>query len=631
MPSQTALPPPVAEPEPMGVLTRSRKLAAAYAWRGLWKADDVIRAALWNDRRGFDLRPRANGAAELPDGGAVIRGLVSPWRAPTPTTDKIGVVDATGVMAEVARFYGLQVHSGGDGALAPMLEQARREGWPVVAADLRSADGSASRWGRAAAAYVESGGTLFLDRAAPGDVALEELATATGKDVPRPVELGEEPSHVLFESARTLLAGPLAGVAMRGHDGGVGLAGGKGGEPVAWLRSGDARYLAVSQLRHGDGRIVLSVGAKRKTSLAEALVPPRPLAALPLMMVLRDAYAELGWRAPRSMATFVIDDPALRGGRLGLDYDRALGQAREHGFHVSVATIPRELEVADARVVELLRASGEWLSACYHGSDHSGYEFFLAEGGRMRYRTRPIADQAASLQRAVERGEAFARDRGLALDRVMVFPHGVATAGLLPALQNLGFVAACNYDDRYPLGSEVPADYDLGLRAADLGWNGFPLIWRRGLPDHLFPLDLFLGRPAITFGHPRALGPDLAPFVDRAAELRRVGDVRWTSLEDIARHSYLERFDPSPDGGGWKVLMLSNEICVHNASQVPRSFQVERPHAPHGFVLDSPIVTVPPGGSRVVRLTAPGARTLQAGTACRFEPGQTPTRGAQSA
>ena len=569
---------------------------------------------------------------QLPDAAAVINAAVSPWRAPQPRTDAVGIAGGNGLMAEAARFYGLSVHYADGGDLGRMFEEARRHAWPVVAVDLRSADRAASRWVRAAAAYVEAGGTLFLDRVAPGDVALEELAAAMGKEVPSAVALGEEPTDVLFETARTPLAGPMAGVTMRGHQGGVGIAGGDASDPIAWLRSGEARYLAVTQLHHGRGRIVLSVGARTAATLADALAPPRPLAILPLMMVLRDAYEEFAWRAPRSMATFVIDDPALRGGRLGLDYDRALGQAREYGFHVAVATIPRELEVADPRVVDLLRVSGEWLSACYHGSDHSGYEFFLAEGGRMRYRTRPLAVQVASLERAVERGERFARGAGLALDRVMVFPHGVATAGLLPALQRLGFVAACNYDDRYPLGSEVPSDYDLGLRAADLGWNGFPLIWRRGLPDHLFPLDLFLGRPAITFGHPRALGSGLVPFVDRAAEIRRLGDVRWTSLEDIARHSYLERFDPSPDGrGGWKALMLANEICLHNAGPVARAFEVERPHMPPGFGLEPAAVSVPPGGSRVVRLTAAGARTLHPGAACRVEAGQTPTHGAQSA
>ena len=80
-------------------------------------------------------------------------------------------------------------------------------------------------------------------------------------------------------------------------------------------------------------------------------------------------------------------------------------------------------------------------------------------------------------------------------------------------LNALGFVASCNLDNRYPLEAEVPADPQLGMRPADTAWSGFPLLWRRGIGDSGYVLDLFLGRPALTMRHRRQLGRRLLPFI----------------------------------------------------------------------------------------------------------------------
>jgi len=278
--------------------------------------------------------------------------------------------------------------------------------------------------------------------------------------------------------------------------------------------------------------------------------------------------------------------------------------------------------------VDLLRANERWLSACYHGSDHSGYEFYLPVAKESRYRPRSLHSQASALRRAVARGQRFAERTGFALDRVMVFPHGIGSPQIFLTIQALGFIATCNFDDRYPLGAPAPDDYDLGMRPADLAWSGFPLIWRRGLPDRMYLLDLFLGRPAITFGHVKALGPDMAPFAQRADEIHRLGGgrVRWTSLEDISRHSYMQRRDPKL---GWQVSMHSDEICLHNPGSRPRSYRVERVNPPPGYALAADaadsvepnglVVTIPPGDARTIRLVSPASRSLSPGRPCSLE------------
>ena len=199
----------------------------------------------------------------------------------------------------------------------------------------------------------------------------------------------------------------------------------------------------------------------------------------------------------------------------------------------------------------------------------------------------------------------------------MVFPHGLGPAAILADLHELGFVASCNLDNRYPLEASVPDDGYLGLRPADTAWSGFPLLWRREISDPGYPLDLFMGRPALTFEHRRPLGHDFLPFARRADEIRRLtgGQVAWRSLDEVARHAYLQRREPRR---GWEVLMTSNEVCLHNPDAFPRGYAVWRPDlaASDAFQRDDgpasrihPFnVEVPAGGTAVVRVL-PGGKT----------------------
>jgi hypothetical protein len=195
----------------------------------------------------------------------------------------------------------------------------------------------------------------------------------------------------------------------------------------------------------------------------------------------------------------------------------------------------------------------------------------------------------------------------------MVFPHGLGPVEALCALQSAGFLATCNFDDRDPLGAARPADPFLGLRPAETAWSGLPLLQRRGLPDHGFVYDLFLGRPAISFSHD--LRDDLEPVRSRARQIDTLcGDrVHWRSLEDIARHAYLQRRTPD---GAWEVLMTANEICLHNPSAEPRVMRVRRPHLPPGWTLgdahegSSIAVVVPPRATATVSLAARGTEEL---------------------
>jgi hypothetical protein len=612
-------------------IDRMRRLAAAVAWRGWWKADDTMRGLMWGERLGFELRQEASVGVAVSEPRVTPVGDVALARSAQPIRSRaLGVLHGArsgidgALLAEIGHFYGLEVHrvaasDGGD-----LIAHAHQAGWPLVALTAGAMRALPESLIGMLKAYVEAGGTLFVDGVAPDtNSASERLSDSIGFRLPSAQRFGTSAAEVVFSAKDASFTQEFAGIALVTSQSQFALTECETAAVHCWLRGDGLSQPAVAEVGIGEGQIVLSVRGPEADTLAEALSPLRPLAALPAMMLVKQVYREMAWRSRGSFASFVIDDPALRNGRLGLDYGHVLGVARENGFHLTVATIPRELGLAEPDVVDLLRTNRRWISACYHGSDHSGYEFYLPQGRRMRYRTRAIPAQERALDRAVERAEAFARRTGLALDRVMVFPHGIGPSQVLRRMQALGFLAACNFDDRYPLGAPVPDDFDLGMRPADLGWEGFPLMWRRGLGDPMFILDLFLGRPALTFGHLKSVGPDLEPFVQRAMEIRRIADVRWTSLEDISRHCYLERYDPR---SGWHVSMTSNEICLHNPEASPRSYIVARHHMPEGFELDTDAdhyrtergleVTVRPGGTCVVRATSFDARWLTPGRPC---------------
>lgn len=473
------------------------------------------------------------------------------------------------------------------------------------------------------AAFVDRGGTLCLEGLEEqSNPTLRRFGEALGVALPH-VRKAATARHLLFPSECVGFARELAGTSLRTECGYRALEPAADENVLAWSLADGTRQAVVVQHAAGRGRIVLSVlprpAAARPADIMESdqaggLVVP--------LLLLRELYGRAAWHAPVVLANFSIDDPALRGGMLGLRYDLLTAQARDHGFHVTMATVPRELRLAEEAVVRRLRDQPGLLSACYHGCNHDGYEFYLTSGTRTRHSPRPLEKQRAALWRAVEHGRRFAGARKYQLDRVMVFPYGVGPASLFGDLHRLGFLATCNLGDKYPLEAPVPAEPDLGLRPADLAWEGFPLLWRRRLRDDGYLMDLLLGRPVLLFAHARALGRDFAPLAERASVINRAthGAAVWRGLDEVARHAYLQRSDP---GSGWEVLMTANEACLHNPSPEPRTCAVTRPHLPDETVvevdgvardLEMPLwVTVPPRGTAVVRLVAGGAASALPG------------------
>src|ERR1700682_146146 len=110
----------------------------------------------------------------------------------------------------------------------------------------------------------------------------------------------------------------------------------------------------MSWRRHMRGESFTRPWCSAASPLADCFGPQQAATVLPPMMLMRWLYGEFGWRAPVALANLTIDDPALRVGRLGADYDALLRRAQAFDFHVTLATIPRELPLADASILRLL-------------------------------------------------------------------------------------------------------------------------------------------------------------------------------------------------------------------------------------------------------------------------------------
>ncbi len=586
--------------------------AAALARRVIWRLDDSLRTRLHGEDPGVPLRPPCEGRVSF----AAPAGSVS-WASPVssrrvhPRSDQVGVLSAgpeAGMPAAtvIGEVLGLRV----DGAALPgwagVVERAIAEGWPLLVVHLGAGSQNAAAM-RLLRHFLERGGEVLIV-VEPG-AELVASGWLLGHDLPALLRPRMRSGGLSFSSAAPDVTAWFTGISVSPVAVDRCLEPVPGVDVLASIGEGGADPV-LTMARVGEGAVFVSAAGRLTGAPRDQLEPAHWPAIVPPLLLMRRLYGELAWHAPGPFANLTIDDPALTGGRLGLDYPRLLRLADDAGYHVTIATIPRELTVADPSVLGLLQRRRDRLSACYHGWSHRGYEFFLTEAEPGRFRARPLGQQEQAIEQAAAAGRALWRRTGFALDRVMVFPHGVGPAPALGALARRGFLASCNFDDRDPLDAAPPAEPDLNLRPADTAWAEVPLLWRRGLDDPRFLIDIGLGRPLLSFGHRREIGPALERFAGYAARVGAAApDARWCDLETVARHAYLVRRDPL---AGWQVLMTADDICLHNDSSSPRRYTVRRPQPAHRPPLTEWCVDVGPGRVRHVSLRRDGASRLPA-------------------
>jgi hypothetical protein len=360
---------------------------------------------------------------------------------------------------------------------------------------------------------------------------------------------------VAAEGAEATTAGPLLEVEiaangvdrrLRGrvlgdkHLAGARLAGPEGdllasvaGAPV-WTRSGLLDRVAVAPAE-------LAAGEPLRSRLGRH----RALALLPLIELLRSLGADGGWKPPAVRAAFVLDDPNLHWPSYGyLSLPRLADHADRHGYHLGLAMVPLDARLSHPTAASLVRDRPA-LSLLVHGNDHFG-----AELGRAASEAEAMA-VAAQAQRRVA---AFERRTGIAISRVMVPPHEACSEAMAHALVRTGF-DAITMTRPYPwiespswLAAPPAVGPLAGWWPADTAPGLPPVFLRHPLAAPLYipaevTLRAYLDQPLVLYGHHDDLRDGLEPLAERAADVARLGEVRWSSLADIAAANYSSRED----------------------------------------------------------------------------------------
>jgi hypothetical protein len=134
------------------------------------------------------------------------------------------------------------------------------------------------------------------------------------------------------------------------------------------------------------------------------------------------------------------------------------------------------------------------------------------------------------------------------------------------------------------------------------------------VPQLEVAIQAFLGNPILFYDHSSLFSSGITAFNAHADFINYIQpDTKWTTLGEIARHSYLLR---KRTNGGIDVLMLSSEMELDNPSDTEQVFYVHRNDSPglggtltmNGSVVhldgsSEPGIAIPAHESRQLRMT----------------------------
>lgn len=253
---------------------------------------------------------------------------------------------------------------------------------------------------------------------------------------------------------------------------------------------------------------------------------------LPLLDFLRAVSGARAHLEAPLRATFMFDDPNLHSRRYGyLDFSVLAKHARDHNYHVAIATIPIDAWYANSSAIKVFRENPAQLSLLVHGNNHVRAE--LAIQGTQEQKIRLLAQ-------ALRRVQSLERRTELSVSRVMAAPHGACTESTLLCMKILGFEAACISDGSLTKwNSQRKWGLSFGFQPAEF-FHGFPVIPRISVTSDLaVRLTVFLHRPLVVMAH----HSDCSAGLDRLAELADLinsfGPVTWSNMQSMARSNFL--------------------------------------------------------------------------------------------
>ncbi len=331
-----------------------------------------------------------------------------------------------------------------------------------------------------------------------------------------------------------------------------------------------------------------------------AALPDAFSSMAPFLFFLSHAAGEYAWHFDGHYANLTIDDAWLVQPYGYLDYTSLLVEMEEHNFHTTAAFVPWNFARSRPDVVALFKSHPDRYSICVHGNNHAHREFG-------DYRSNHLPDQVADIKQGIARMERFTALTHIPYDRFMVFPHAVAPEPTFAALRTYGFLGTAN-SSNVPLGEQSPRDPMFFLRpyttdyASLLSYYRYPAAGE--VPQLEVAIHAFLGNPILFYDHASLFSSGIGAFNAHADFVNHIQpDTKWTTLGEIARHSYLLR---KRTNGGVDVLMLSSEMELENPADTEQVFYVHRNDRPGlGGTLTANSSTVQLNGSSEAMIVIP--------------------------
>jgi hypothetical protein len=290
------------------------------------------------------------------------------------------------------------------------------------------------------------------------------------------------------------------------------------------------------------------------------------LTALPIVMYVKWALADMCWASPECNACVVLDDPLLRPQYGFLNYRDLLSLMGGHNFTTSIAFIPWNWRRSNSAVAGMFKSHPERYSLSIHGCDHTGGEFGTQNVDKLAWKSR----------QAIERMSRHTAKTGIPYDRIMVFPQGVFSGTALAVLKQAHFTAAVNTE---VLSGDLPRQQITISDVWDLAvmkYNNFPIFTRRypsqGIEN--FAFDVLLGKPCIVVVHHDYCQDKSRRLVELIERLNALNcQLSWRSLGEVVKRSWRQR-EVLP--GIVEVEMYGSELRLYNRSDQRRRYLISK-------------------------------------------------------
>ncbi len=279
------------------------------------------------------------------------------------------------------------------------------------------------------------------------------------------------------------------------------------------------------------------------------------IAALPLVHFLRRLVGR-STAPPPVRACFLVDDPNLRWWSYGyLRYRELAGHAAAHGYHLSISMIPLDARFTHPGVARFVKSRPAEYSVSMQGNNHTHREMARTSS----------EDQLASAAQALRRILRFERQTGLAVDRVVVPPHGGLSVEGLDAESMVGLDGIAASPWSIPDRAGHVAN---GVQPTVAGPNGLAVLIRRHINEHpaWMAMDAYLNKPVIVYFHHEDLKDGLDVLAEGAQRVNRLGNVTWCSLDAMVQSQYVL----TTDGERADVCLYSPRVALELPAEVKR-------------------------------------------------------------